>query len=87
MKRALKDLNDDEQQYQEDELLRSQLLREEANEAVLKRRKQKEDAFSKRWKEILEDWNEDELQIASTRPLTLPVPNPPGTVPQNFLLP
>jgi hypothetical protein len=83
MKRALKNLQDDERARQEDDLLRAQLLREGANDAALKKRIQSEDAFCNRCKRLLEEWNEEELQIASLRPLTLPVPNPPGTAPVN----
>ncbi len=79
MKRALKELQEDERVRQEDNLLRAQLEREEANEAVQKKKKALWREFSERWKANLQKWDELGLQIASGRQLTLPVPDPPGT--------
>jgi hypothetical protein len=45
MKRSLGDIQRDERARQEDDLLRIQIEREEANEVVRKKRKLKEDLF------------------------------------------
>ena len=79
MKRALKELQEDERVRQEDNLLRAQLEREEANEAAQKKKKLSEEKFSERWKANSQKRDELGLQIASGRQLTLPVPDPPGT--------
>ena len=78
MKRALKVLQRDERERQEDDLLRAQLAREEATELAHEKKRKIEEKFATKWKEHLEKWDEFGLQIASDREITLPVPDPPG---------
>jgi hypothetical protein len=67
MKRSLKQLQEDAQAQQEDDLLRAQIEREELAEAAEARKNSKENAFSDKWRGYLEKWEEHGLRIASNQ--------------------
>lgn len=83
MKRAIKEIEQDHRERQEDKLLRAHLRREEANEAARKQKKNEISKYSEKWKAYLEKWDASGFQIASERGLTLPraivpgIPTPP----------
>lgn len=64
MRRSLDTLLQDQAEQQEDELLRSQLLREEKDHQVKKRRKVKAKSFEDKWNDNLKMWDEMKLQPA-----------------------
>ena len=72
MKRTLADLQRDAKEREEDELLRAQLVREQANDAAAKKKMAQEEKYCKKWKDVLEKWDDEELKIASELDLTLP---------------
>ncbi len=87
MKRSLKQLQEDAQAQQEDDLLRAQIEREELAEAAEARKNSRENAFSDKWRGYLEKWEEHGLRIASNQELRLPraaVPGPLSPVPDPF---
>jgi hypothetical protein len=78
MKRALKDLQRDERERQEDNLLRAQLEKEEEAVVAQIQKKTKDNNYSTKWKENMSRWDALGLQCASTHLLQLPRPDPPG---------
>lgn len=74
MKRALSQLQKDEEERQRDALLRAQLERQELAEQLAKKKRVKEDNFVEKWRSHLQKWNEMGLVPLSSRALTLPAP-------------
>ena len=73
MKRTVGALQRDALEREEDELLRAQLVREQTNEAAAKKKFAQEERYCKKWKDILQHWDDEELKIASELELTLPL--------------
>jgi hypothetical protein len=74
MKRALSQLQQDEQERQQDALLRAQLEREEEAEQLAKKKRHKEEKFVEKWRSHLKKWNEMGLVSLAGRGLTFPAP-------------
>jgi hypothetical protein len=79
MKRALKDLQQDERERQEDNIMRAEQEREEEAVVAQFKQKTKDNNYSTKWKSNLDKWDALGLQWASEHILQLPRPDPPGT--------
>lgn len=79
MKRALKDLQRDARERQEDDIVRTEQEMEEVAVIAQIKQKTKDNNYSTKWKGNLTKWDALGLQCASEHILHLPRPDPPGT--------